>query len=164
MFAKSMVTEQLADALKRRVNDNNYEPMTYEEIDAIIGGDARGRHRWIVASAIRIAQKATGRLLGSVRGVGVKVLTIDEQAAEPAAALRHVARVSRKRLSRLAKVEYDKLPNEAKQQHNIAASVVGAISLMTDRRRLEAVAKKIEGEKKLDFDSTLKLFEMNKQK
>lgn len=158
MYAKSLLTEQLADVLKRRINENNYEPLTYAEIDAIVGGNSQHQFRWVLSAAVRSAQKATGRLIGTVRGVGVKVLTVEEQASEPAAALRHVARVSRRRLSRLAKVEYDKLPNEAKQQHNIAASVIGAISLMTSKPKLEAAAKQISEQKKLDFDSTLKLF------
>lgn len=160
MFTRKFETQLLYDELMKRAVANDHSVITYAELNKLVGGDTQRKYRTYLRTATKSVQNDTGRLFGTVKTVGVKLLTPAEQASEPDAAIREVRSTSKRRLARLSKVQYAELPDAAKQRHNVAASVIGALHLMTSKSKIGRIEDKIqERQEKLDFSATIALFE-----
>jgi len=154
-------TQQLVERLKKAVTKEDYDVIGYAELSKIAGHDVqnscKGRSR--LSSARRICERETGRLLGIVEGVGVKLETVEEQAAEPSHMLNRLKRMSRRSRQRLEKVQYDKLGNDQKIEHGVAASVMGAVELFGRSKSLERLRGAVKtASDKLAIGDTLALF------
>ena len=160
MFTRKFETQLLYDELHKRAVANDHSVITYEELNKLVGGDVQREYYSYLWTAKEAAQKDTGRLFGTVKKLGVKLLTPAEQASEPDAAIRDIRKKTKRRLDRLSRVQYSELPDAAKQRHNVAASVIGALHLMTSASKIKKLEAKVqERREKLDFGDTIKLFE-----
>lgn len=153
-------SQQLARRLMELVERDDYSCVPYSELSRIADTDVTdGRGRSYLATARRICERETGRLVDVVVGEGVKLLTVDEQAVLAPDTIKRLKRMTRRRADRLARVQFDKLNGEQKRDHNIVASTIGAIRLFLKPSSQKQLGSAVEkSQKKLDYSETLDLF------
>jgi len=138
------------------------EVVGYHELAKIAGMDVRpgGKGYDRLSRARLIVERESLFLLGIVPGEGVKRLVPEEQAAIANSSVTGLKRFVRRRGKRLAIVEYGKLNPTQQIQHNMAASVLGAVQLFTRPKSLEKLSGAVhEAHGKLPVGNTLSLFQ-----
>jgi hypothetical protein len=157
----SYETNQLAERLKKQVAAECYDIIPYEELSNLIGRDVQKDPAayGYLRTARAICERDTNRLVDAVAGEGIKVLTPHEQAALGAEGIARLKRFTNRRLDRMARVQYDKLEPTEKVQHNLAASVFGAVQLFSRQKSIEKLTSAVQkATDKLAIGDTLKLF------
>ena len=151
-------TQLLADRL---LKTQPGELVSYEELSKIAGMDVRpgGPGYGRLGSARNIALCEGRILLEPVAGEGIKRIVPEEQAGLGPKYVSTLKRASRRRLRKLAAVEYDKLNDQQRTQHNVAASVLGCVEVFTRPKSLEKLTGAVQqATAKLPIGDTLKLF------
>lgn len=161
IYQASYETQQLTERLKRLVAEENYEVIPYSELSELIDRDVQhdDAARGYLMSARRACERETNRLVDVVPGEGVKLLTPREQALLGPDAIARLRRFTRRRIGRMAKAQFDKMNNDEKLQHNLSASILGAVSLFGRSKSIETVRQAVKAcADKLPIGETLKLF------
>jgi hypothetical protein len=118
--------------------------VTYAEIAGRIGRDPTHRP-WLLRRAMRDAEEDTGSLFEIVRGEGVKRLPTSEIANVGTSAIRKVRKAAKRATKRLSCVRANDLAPEDAARVLAVRSQLGAISLVADGRKTQAVAAKVDG-------------------
>lgn len=155
----SYETQQLAARLKKAVESDSYEVISYGELTRIIGYDVQAEGRAYLKSAREIVERDTGRLLGVVATEGVKLLTPEEQVAAGHDAITKTKRATSKAIKRIGRVQVDKLTPDQRLDHHVTASVLGAVHLFTSPKSVSKIEGAVQkSADKLAIGDTLKLF------
>jgi hypothetical protein len=153
-------SQVLAKRLKEAVEKDCYDVIPYTELSALIGFDVQEDGRGYLNTARQIVERDNERLFGIVRGVGVKLLDVPEQATVGPDAVKKMRKASCKTARRLARVQFDKMNNEQKHQYLTSASAVGAIAMFTSRKATNRIGEAVSTTmSKMTVDDTLKLFQ-----
>lgn len=119
--------------------------------------DLRGRHRWILTAARRIALRDGEMVFGVVKGVGLKRLTNEEVAAIPSSAIASTRRLVARSLRKSACCDYARLAPQEQRAFNAGCSVLGTVKQFTKPQTIKRIQDSAE-RRKLSFDETLRLF------
>ena len=115
-----------AQALHRRLaNSTPGEIITYEELSAIIRKDVQNKHRSLLDTARRKAQRDESFEFAPVRGIGLKRLENGEIADVASERIRRASRGIRKGLKMLNSVKYDDLTSDQKVKFNTTSACMG---------------------------------------
>ena len=155
---RAFETQMLYQRLQKAASGDDYSLIPYAELSAVASVDVQSDGRGNLQRARKAIENETGRLFGVVRGEGVKLLTVEEQANEADAAITATRRHTTRKLTRLSRVEFDKLPDAAQERHKVATLTLGMARLFTrakGQRRLEELA---ENTARPDVGKTLELF------
>lgn len=159
VFMASYEAKQIAERLIKAAKDERYEPISYDELTAICGYNTRGEGRGYLRTAIKIAEAATNRLFGCVRRVGIKLLEPCEQVAQGTDTVNRIRRASKRGLHRAGKVEYARLTEAEKNEHNTSASLMGALHMLSAPKAVKKITDSVsKASEKLAVDGVLKLF------
>lgn len=152
---RSYETELVIARLREAIDGEDYSIITYEEL-ARIGGSAIRRRLPSIRHQVGSEHR---RLFGIVPTIGIKLLTVDEQAALPDSQLRKTRSAAKRHNKELSLVQYSQLSESQRARFNVAASVHGAIEVATKAdsiTRLEGAVQ--QAGEKLAIGDTLKLF------
>ena len=150
---RSITTSLLVDALRKTT-----DTATYAELSAACGIDVKG-NRSSLYSAMRIMLRQEGVLFVTVRNSGVKRATASEAVACGLGSIGRVHNEVKRGVTKLASADISKLDNEEKVRFNAAASILGALNLMTQNKsvkRLEVACTPKQD--KLTYVETLTAF------
>lgn len=136
------------------------DTIDYRELSGLIGRDVTGKARSVLYSARKRAERENRIVFGAVHSVGIKRLSDIEIVDSGHQILRHVRRSSQRGFTRLtATVDFNKLPEPARVQHNAFASVLGAVAGALHEKKLKRIEEKVkETQKALPLADTLKAF------
>lgn len=156
----SIESQEIFRRLKKAVDADDYSVITYEELSALVGTDVRKDERYYLNTGRRIAERETGRLFGVVAGLGVKLLLPDEQVAQGADAVQRIRRATKRSITRIGRVQVDKLNDEQRKEYSTNASVLGALHHFSKPKSVEKIATAVVNHNaaKLAIGDTLKLF------
>ena len=132
--------------------------VTFEEMTSIVGRDIR-KHRGILTSARRIVLRDNRLVFESVLKVGMKCMENDSLSSVGTSFISRTSRGARRAEQKMATVEYEKLSNGSRVKHNVAASMLAAVGMMTrssEVKKLETVIEKRN--EPMPTAETLKLF------
>ena len=108
--------------------------VSYETFQAEIGLDVRGDKRYVLAQARKHLER-DAVVFEAVRGVGYKRLDDIQTVKTSAGYIKKARHAARRGVIRATAVaDYNSLPNEVKVQHNLVASLCGAIVEVTKAR------------------------------
>lgn len=156
----SYETQQLVARLTEAVKDECYDIVSYDELTSLIGFNVQNSGRSYLTSAKEIVERETGRLLGTVRNEGVKLLTPEEQASIGTESVTRMRRATSKSIIRVARVQTEKLTHDQLREHHATASVLGALHLFTKPKSVNKIKEAVSPSAgKLAIGDTLKLFE-----
>jgi hypothetical protein len=158
-FEMTYEAQQLSAHLVEHAKAKDYETvLTYEALSRVAGCNVQER-RHILDTARRVAQREAGALFGVVAGTGIKLLEPTEQVAAGVDDVARIRRHAGRALNKARCVEYDKLSNTERVQHNMTASMLGAFRLISSKQasdKLEGAIKQTAD--KLPPKDMLKLF------
>ena len=115
--------------------------VTYKELSEIIGKDVT-KHRHMLDKARAFALERQ-KVFGVVRGVGLRRLTDIETVQTGQRTMHSVRGAVHRGMNRITKVDFNELPKDVKQQHNVYYSVFGAISALTHKKKLDKVHERV---------------------
>lgn len=148
---------------KRLCQLKSGEELSYDALESLVPGrNLRGKDRYILYSAARVALKESNIVVSCVSGKGVKRLTNDEIADLPTSAISHVRRTLKRTSRKVICSDYDKLNDEGKQKFNASMSVMGAILQFTSQKSLNAIGERVTtAMNRLPVEETVGLFLKN---
>jgi len=150
-------TNQLYKVFKEAADKDDHTVIPWGKLSEVAGVDVRDKGSGYVRTARKMAENESGKLFVTVIGEGVRLATVEDQAAEPDTQIRKVRRLSNRALFRLSHVTYEKLPDEAKARHNASASIFGAIKFFSRKNSIEKIEAQTS-QVKLDVDKTIAAF------
>jgi len=159
MFTPKIEAQMLARRLIESVEHNDYELISYGVLSVIAGADVTKEMRGCLMTARKIAERETGRLFDCIPRQGIKLLTPQEQASVSDQSMTSLKRLTKRKLWRLERVEFDKLPEEAQTRHSLAASVLGTVALfMRPKSQQKLLGAVTARNGRLAIGDTLRLF------
>ena len=139
-YEKSFARRQLEERLTKAVDEESYEVITYASLNELIGGDVRNGYQQVLRAARFSVEREKNRLFICVPRAGIKLASVKEQSKEADAGIRQVRRTTKRRLSRLSHVQFDKLDEESKRAHTMASAVLGTMSLFASKQGVKKIA------------------------
>lgn len=134
------------------------EVLTYDAMTAALGRDVRKHCSSNLQSAKRCCE-SNGVVLSVVRNQGYRRLDDVGIIASAEGDRRRVARSSKRAVRKLAFVEFEKLTDDEKRKHTVAAAQLGAVAHFAthgSKRRIESKVQDNSGP--IPLGDTLKLF------
>jgi hypothetical protein len=120
------------------------QTVTYSAMDDALGRSARDR-QWLINKARQQAEERTGNLFEVVRGEGMKRLPSHDVAGVGLANLRKIRRAAKRAIERLGTVRTNDLGEDEQRKLIAHKSQLGAISLVADGRKSQALVGEVAG-------------------
>lgn len=148
---------------KRLCQLKSGEEVSYADLESLVPGrNLRGKDRYILYSATKVALKESNMVVACVSGKGMKRLTNEEIADLPTSALSHVRRTLKRTSRKVLCSDYDKLNAEGKEKFNSSMSVMGAILQFTSQKSMNAIGERVKtAVNRLPVEETVGLFLKN---
>lgn len=140
IFRQSLETQNVVKLLS---DDNHDDLFTYDEISKAIGSDVAG-HPGCLVTARRTVQREKQVVFETVRGVGIKRCSdadIVNGRAKDIAGIRGIARRGMKKIACVK--NYDALPGDVKQRHNVYASGLALLHHATTNSAQAKIEQKV---------------------
>lgn len=161
-FQASYETMQLKARLQRLVDERDYSIVPYAELSAIAGGNVQtdAKYGGYLRSARKACENETGRLLGAVRGVGVKLLAPGkEQASVSSDHLSRTKRAARRGRDRILKIQLETLSPQDRHSVLVGLTVAGTLAAFLAPSRLRRLQTAVtQHGAALPLSETLALF------
>lgn len=139
-FRQSLETQTLVKLLSDETHDDTF---TYDEISKAIGGDIAD-HPGSLASARRVVQREKQIVFETVRGVGIKRASDSDIVNGRAKDLAGIRGIARRGLKKIACIKnYDSLPGDVKQRHNVYASGLALLHHATTQSAQAKIEQKV---------------------
>lgn len=121
------------------------EVIKYKTLSEATGRDIAGKHRYILASAMRVVLHRNGIVFAAVAGEGMKRLADEEIVAVGAQAIASMRRAAKRGVVKLSSVrDFDAMPAEKRIQHNATMSVLGVIAHVGASSQLKRAATAVQ--------------------
>lgn len=135
--------------------------ISYDELSGIAGADVQSAKRYWLERARKIAESNPDPVFTeSVFGIGLRRIAGGMVAdVERTSTVGRIRRATRRSARRLSKVDYDKLTDDEKRAHNIAATTMGTLALFVGRSGQLTIEKAASSTPSIDPRDTLKLFQ-----
>lgn len=149
----SIDTQLIVDHLAKK-NVGDFIP--YSEFNKLIGRDVQGAARHCLESARRILQRDERIVFATIKNEGIKRLDDVSIVNTGRDGLNRIRREAKRTAKRVSCAEYDKLPNDKKIEHNLVASMTGALSHMTKAASIKKLESRVqEASDRLAIGTTL---------
>lgn len=152
----SIDTKMLHEILKEAKEG---EVLSYSHLSSVIGRDVRREARGCMDSALRRALR-DGLVFEAVRGEGYRLLPDEKIAGVGLSAVRKIRRAATRAAKKLSCVrDFSSMSNEARVQHNVGVSILGAIAHSSTTHAVKRVEKVVaESAATLPLAKTLEAF------
>lgn len=118
------------------------DEITYDEMTKAIGRDVRTVARGAMQTARRVAERQYRMVFSPIFGVGLRRLLNDDIPGVADSKIAHIRRTATRAARTLACVDFDRLPNEKRIEHNAKLSILGAITLSSSQQAQTLVSQK----------------------
>lgn len=156
-FEKSADTKVIQSVLAEA---NVGDTVTYETLSKAIGRDVRVHAINAMRSARLALLNEKKYVFGVEHNVGLVRLD-DSQIVDSAESdRRKMKRAANRSMRKLEVVDFEKLPDEKKKQHTVAAAQMGAIAMFAAKSATKKIESKVDSTKQvLPIGETLRLFQ-----
>jgi hypothetical protein len=119
------------------------EVIEYSELSALIGRDVRAV-RYLLATAIKMAEREDAITFGAVHGIGIKRLDNAGILAVSESNIEAIGRKARRTDRKLGNCDYDSLAEVDKVRHNVMRAVVNAAAVAVSKKSQKKIMGVVE--------------------